>query len=166
MGRVLFFYSCPFLFQIKTCGPPPVPNKFLINVALKMITSNTAVHKMRVAINQHGCSDAALYPVIYAADDTYVKTHILVPGNIRIIGTVQKMLQRQPSGRLPTKVVTANGHKMNFSAEHNHDAIAKLSGMILGLRETLLAQNEKIIALNKEITIMKPLIAGAKQKGP
>jgi hypothetical protein len=55
---------------------------------------------------------------------------------------------------------------MKFSAEHTHDAIAKLSGMILSLRETLLAQNEEIIALNKEITIMKPLIAGAKQEGP
>jgi hypothetical protein len=67
-------------------------------LALKMITSNTAVHKMRVAINQHGYSDAALYPVIYAADDTYVRTHILAPGNMQLIGIVQDMLQRQPSG--------------------------------------------------------------------
>jgi hypothetical protein len=55
---------------------------------------------------------------------------------------------------------------MNFTAEHNHDAIVKLSEMVLSLRETVLAQNEEIIALNKEITIMKPLIADAKQEGP
>jgi hypothetical protein len=48
-------------------------------LALKMITSNTAIHKMRVATNQHGYSDAALYQVIYAADNTYVKTHIPTP---------------------------------------------------------------------------------------
>ena len=112
-------------------------------LALKMITSNIAVQRMRVVINQHGYSDAALYPVIYAADATYVKTHVLAPGNIQLIGTVQEMLQRRSSGRLPKKVVTANGHQMKFSAGHNHDAIAKLSGMILSLKETLLAQNEE-----------------------
>ena len=61
--------------------------------------------------------------------------------------------------------MTSNGHKMNFTVEHNHDAIAKLSEMVLSPRETVLAQNEEIIGLHKEITIMKPLIAGAKQEG-
>ena len=150
--------SLTFLIRIEDDMTP--------GLALKMITSNTAIHKMRVATNQHGYSDAALYPVIYAADDTYVRTHILAPGNMQLIGTLQDMPQRQPSGRLSTKVVTANGHQMIFLAEHNHDAIAKLSEMVLSLRETLLAQNEEIIALNKEITIMKHLIAGAKQEGP
>ena len=142
-----------------------IENDMAPGLALKMITSNTAIHKMRVAMNQYGFSDAALYPVIYAADPTYVQAQILTPENFRLIGTVQEMLQKQPSGQLPTKVMTSNGHKINFTVEHNHDAIAKLPEMVLSLRETVLAQNEKIIGLHKEITIMKPLIAGAKQEG-